>query len=153
MMDLYLKKRQNLLVIRWGEENVLEREEVDFLDNDIVFDQELAVILVGIAAVIVPPGHDGVDMERAEDELLNGVRHGHIILDRVKPTKNEAEYGSACVIESLRAPIFNTNVKDWCDKARVLGNISLPFSAYGKCTWWWGFVWQYATFVNTINVH
>ena len=75
----------------WWEKNVLEREEVDY--NDIVFNQELAIIPVEAAAVIVPPGRDGVDMERAEDGLLDGVRDGHcIILDSVKPTK-EVKYG------------------------------------------------------------
>ena len=68
-------------------------QEVDFLDNDIVTDQELAVFPVGTAAVIVPPGRDGVDMERAEAGLLDSVSHGHIILDGVKPTEDEVEYG------------------------------------------------------------
>jgi len=41
--------------MRLGEETFLGREEVDFLDNDIVFDRELAVFLVGTAAVVGPP--------------------------------------------------------------------------------------------------
>ena len=73
--------------------NVLGREEVDFLDDDIVFDQELAVFFVGTATVIVPPGCHGMDMERAEDGLLDGVRDGHVILDGVKPTEDEVKYG------------------------------------------------------------
>ena len=80
-------------MIRRGGENVLGREEVDFLDNDIVFNQELAVFLIRTAAVIVPPGRDGVDVERAEDGLLNGIRDGHIILDSIKPTEDEVKYG------------------------------------------------------------
>jgi len=42
--------------MRLGEETLLGREEVDFLDNDIVLDRELAVFLVGTAAVVGPPG-------------------------------------------------------------------------------------------------
>jgi len=73
--------------------NVLGREEVDFVDNDIVFNQELAVFLVGTAAVVVPSRSDSVDMERTEDGLLDGVWDGHIIFDSVKPTEDDVEYG------------------------------------------------------------
>ena len=67
----------------WRRRNVLGREEVDFVDNDIIFDQELAVFLVGTAAVVVPSRSDSVDMERAGDGLLDGVWDGHIIFDSV----------------------------------------------------------------------
>jgi len=73
--------------------NVLGREEVDFVDNDIAFDQELAVFLVGTAAVVIPSRSDSVDMERAEDGLLDSVWDGHIIFDSVKPTEDEVEHG------------------------------------------------------------
>ena len=74
-------------------------------------------MLVGTAAVIVPPGRDGVDMERAEDGLLDGVRDGpHIILDSVKPTEVKYDptletlpkHVKACLIESLCSRIFDT---------------------------------------------
>ena len=34
-----------------------------------------------------------MDMERAEDGLLDGVRDGHVILDSVKAAEDEVEYG------------------------------------------------------------
>ena len=38
----------------------------------------------------------------------------------------------ACLIDSVHQYSIQRIIEEWCDKARVLGNISLPFSAYGN---------------------
>jgi len=71
--------------------DVLWLKEIHLLDDNVVFHEELTVLLIRTAPVECPAWGDGMDMERTEDGLFNWIRDGHVILNRVQPSQYEVE--------------------------------------------------------------
>jgi hypothetical protein len=56
-----------------------------------VLDENGAILFVGTIAVKIPAGSDGLFVEGTEKGLLDIVRDGHVILDRVEATEYDIE--------------------------------------------------------------
>jgi len=71
--------------------NVHGLEPEQFLDDDMVLDQNGAIFFLGTIAVEIPAGSDGLFVEGTEEGLFDIVWDGHVILDRVEATENDIE--------------------------------------------------------------
>lgn len=67
---------------------------VQLFDNDVEFDEQLAVFLIRTTAVKVPAWGDGVFVERAKDGLFDVIRYGHVIFNGVQPPQHEVKYAN-----------------------------------------------------------
>ena len=65
-------------------ESLLRTELVKFLHYGIIFDQQLAVFFLWPGAIERPTWCYGVNMESAENGLLDMVWNGHVIFNRVE---------------------------------------------------------------------
>ena len=71
--------------------DVLWLQTVHLFDNDVELHKKLTVFLVRTASVVCPARGDGVFVERAEDGLLDMIRDGHVILNRIQPPQYEVK--------------------------------------------------------------
>jgi hypothetical protein len=63
---------------------ILDGQSAEFVNDDIEFDEQLAVSFPWPAAVETPAGSDDFIVERAENGLLGVVWNSHVVFDRIK---------------------------------------------------------------------
>jgi hypothetical protein len=71
--------------------NILRDKTVDLFNDGVIFNEELPVLFLGATAVVCPARRYSMNMEGAEDRLLNMVGDCHIIFNGVESTEDEVE--------------------------------------------------------------
>jgi hypothetical protein len=71
--------------------NIRGLESKELVDDNMIIDEDDAVLLIGSIAVEIPAGSYGLFMEGSEDGLFDVVRDGHVILDSIKAAKDNIE--------------------------------------------------------------